>query len=560
MAVEFGKYQLLKRIGAGGMGQVFLARTATQGFEKLVVIKRILPHLVEDEEFITMFFDEARIAARLNHPNLVQIFELGEADGSHYLAMEYVAGDDLRKAERFARNQSKPWPVGLCCRLIADSAAGLDYAHKLLGPTAEPLQLVHRDVSPQNILVGFDGAVKLIDFGVAKAVGRSQHTATGILKGKYAYMSPEQLEGAPFDHRSDQFALGAVFWEILTGKRLFKGESDLMTMRLVRECNVPPPSRLVPGLPKALDGIVLRALAKDPKARFPEAAEFRMAIEDFTLEHSIPASPAHLVAYVRKLYAERIAREADASTLDELSGPNVFDDLPSRSQTSRSAQKKRSKSGSPSRQNVPASKVGGRPGSKVGSASASKPPKSGSASRSKEGTKRSRSAPETRRRTLPSMQAQRPSAPLSVLAVVAGALVAAGAVFAYRYLAEEPPGPQGPVRVLPVPYEPTARPLPPQLAVAQTVRILLDTTPSGAQVEVGGRELGVTPVEYLAPTDQLPVEAVFTLLGHEPERATLTATSGPAISVELRRRRPPSPAPGPKPRPPPSPLEIKQDR
>src|SRR4051812_45557952 len=252
MAVEYGKYQLLRKIGAGGMGQVYLARTAgSQGFEKLVVIKRILPHLVEDEEFLAMFFDEAKIAARLNHPNLVQIFDLGEANHSHYLAMEYVPGDDLRRVDVTSRKAQKPIPVGLVCRIIADAAAGLDYAHKAKDTQGKPLGLIHRDVSPQNILVGFDGAVKLIDFGVAKAAGRMQHTASGILKGKYPYMSPEQADGQEMDGRSDQFALGIVCWELLTRQRLFKGESDMHTLRLVKDCLVPKPSSLNPEIPPA---------------------------------------------------------------------------------------------------------------------------------------------------------------------------------------------------------------------------------------------------------------------------------------------------------------------
>src|SRR5712692_872591 len=317
MAVPFGRYQLLKKIGSGGMGQVFLARTAgTQGFEKLIVIKRLLPHLAEDEEFRDMFFDEARIAARLNHPNLIQIFDLGEEGGSYFLAMEYVAGEDLRRLERYASSQGRPVPLGLACRIAADAAAGLDYAHKARTSQGQPLGLVHRDVSPQNILVGFDGAVKLIDFGVVKALDRLQHTATGILKGKYPYMSPEQASGAEMDHRSDVFSLGIIFWELLTGARLFKGASDMITIRLVRECQVRPPSSVNPEVTSDLDALVLRALAEDPHARYPDAAAFRLAIEELILANQLQASSAHLVAFIASLYGDRIARESDPSTHD----------------------------------------------------------------------------------------------------------------------------------------------------------------------------------------------------------------------------------------------------
>ncbi|MBS1153096.1 MAG: protein kinase, partial [Myxococcaceae bacterium] len=181
MAIQFGRYQLLKKLASGGMGQVFLARTGQEGFEKLVVLKRILPHLVEDEEFFTMFQDEAKITMRLNHPNIAQIFEFGEERGIHFLVMEYIAGEDIRRLTKRVAAAGQTLPLGVILRVIADAAAGLDYAHKGRDSKGVPLGLVHRDVSPQNVLVGFDGAVKLIDFGVAKAAGRAQHTATGIL-------------------------------------------------------------------------------------------------------------------------------------------------------------------------------------------------------------------------------------------------------------------------------------------------------------------------------------------------------------------------------------------
>ncbi|MBI5478859.1 MAG: serine/threonine protein kinase, partial [Deltaproteobacteria bacterium] len=239
MGIPFGRYELLRKIAAGGMGQVLLARKGAEGFEKLVVIKRILPHLVEDEEFFTMFMDEARITMRLDHPNIARINEFGVENGIHYIEMEYVAGEDVRRVDKRARAVGQTIPLGIILRIMADAAAGLDFAHKAKDARGLPLNLVHRDVSPQNVLVGFDGAVKLIDFGVAKAAGRAQHTATGILKGKFPYMSPEQADGLEMDGRSDVFALAIVMWELLTGKRLFKGENELMTQRLVKACQVP---------------------------------------------------------------------------------------------------------------------------------------------------------------------------------------------------------------------------------------------------------------------------------------------------------------------------------
>jgi len=337
MAAPFGRYQLLRKIAAGGMGQVFLARTGTAGFEKILVIKRILPSLGEDEEFVEMFFDEARIAARLNHPNLVQIFDVGEVDGVPFLAMEYLRGEDLRRVEKAARQAGKPLPVGLLLRIIADAAAGLAYAHDVRDAQGKPMGLVHRDVSPQNILVGFDGAVKLIDFGVAKAAGRSQRTASGILKGKYAYMSPEQADGRPLDGRSDLFALGIILWEMLAGRRLFKGENDLETLRLVKECQVPPPSRLNPAVTPELEAISLRCLRPRAEDRFPDAAALRLALEDYIVRQGLPASAAHLADFLKPLYAARIEREVHPESMDELSEAA---DLDARSASESKSQRK----------------------------------------------------------------------------------------------------------------------------------------------------------------------------------------------------------------------------
>src|SRR5262245_27817626 len=318
MSIPFGRYELLKKLAAGGMGQVFLARRKGVGFEKLVVLKRILPHLVEDEEFFTMFLDEARLTARLNHPNIAQIFDVEAEAGQHLVVMEYVQGDDVRRVEKRARATGVKMPIGVICRIIADAAAGLDYAHKARDDHGKPLGIVHRDLSPQNVLVGFDGGVKLIDFGVAKAAGRAQHTATGVLKGKFPYMSPEQAEGEELDARSDIFALGIVLWELLCDKRLFKGDSDVMSQRLVKACQVPPPSQLDTKLPKALDAIVLKSLARNRDERFQTAQELREAIEQYTLDAHIPASASHLATFMQKLYADRIAQLQDPSKLDEL--------------------------------------------------------------------------------------------------------------------------------------------------------------------------------------------------------------------------------------------------
>lgn len=322
MAVEFGRYKLLRKLGSGGMGQVFLARAARpEGGEELVVIKRLLPHLAEDAAFLQTFFDEAHIAAGLAHPNVVRIFDVGKVAGSPYLAMEYVAGEDLRRLERFSRAKEMPVPLGACCRIIADAAAGLEAAHRARDRNGQPLDLIHRDVSPQNILVGFDGAVKLIDFGAAEAAGAP--------RGKHAYMSPEQTRGEPLGPSSDLFSLGVVFWELLTGKRLFKGSTDQETVQRVTACQVPPPSTVNSSVPARFDAVVLRALQRDPASRYPHADAFRLAIEDLATQLSLPARREDLAAYLSQLYAERLAGEAAATARDELHGSLELDDIPS---------------------------------------------------------------------------------------------------------------------------------------------------------------------------------------------------------------------------------------
>ncbi|MBI3184428.1 MAG: serine/threonine protein kinase [Myxococcales bacterium] len=493
MAVEFGRYQLLKKIASGGMGQIFLARAAGErGFEKLLVIKRILPHLLEDEEFFTMFFDEARVSARLNHPNIVQIFDLGEVEGSHFLAMEYVPGEDLRRLDKLLRSMEQSIPLGLACRIIADAAAGLDYAHKARDSQGQPLGIVHRDVSPQNILVGFDGGVKLIDFGVAKAAGRGQQTATGILKGKYAYMSPEQVDGLEIDHRSDIFALGIVFWEILTAKRLFKGESDLTTMRLVKDCSVPPPSRVSSELPPAIDEIILKALARNRDQRYPDAMAFRLAIEEFSLEQKQPSSSAHLVAFLRELYADRIAEEADVASMDQLQPDEQLDPTgtPSRSSTMRVDRA--------------APKASAKPGGTVSL------------------------SPAHRRRL-----------PWALIAVAVVLAVGAGLALPRLLPAKPSTEPMPPASALPPPPSPNPPASvsePPRPPPPAPIAIKLLSEPLGAAVEIDGKPLGTTPLDYALDAAGGTRMALFTKEGFEPAQAAVSAQVAPELSVQLKRK------------------------
>ena len=276
---SFGNYTLIKKLATGGMAEVWLAKqVGIEGFNRHVVIKRILPHLAEDPEFVQMFLNEAKVAARFNHPNIAQIFDLGETGGQYYIAMEFIHGEDLGRVMRRAWSTGQWIARHIALRVIADTCQGLYYAHTRNDEQGRPLRVVHRDISPQNILVSFDGAVKVVDFGIAKASDQVSNTKSGAIKGKFAYMAPEQAAGKPLDARSDLFALGLVLYELVTGVRPLKRDSELATLQAALECKIDPPSA-VAEVPTELDGIVMRALAKAPDDRYASARQFAAALE-----------------------------------------------------------------------------------------------------------------------------------------------------------------------------------------------------------------------------------------------------------------------------------------
>ena len=286
------------------------SNTGFGGFERLVCLKCILPHLSAQEDFLKMFQDEARIAANLIHPNIAQIYDIAQEGENYYIAMEYVRGEDLRRIynQEVSRGTAIPHPIA--AQVMMGAAAGLDYAHRQSTLEGEPLGIVHRDVSPQNILVTYDGHVKLIDFGVAKAAGKLISTRSGVLKGKYSYMSPEQASGDPVDGRTDIFAMGITLYEITTGTRLFKRENELETLHAVIACNVTPPSQVLPGYDPQLEAIILKALAYDPDNRYTTAGEMEHALEQYLIEGGFPTSASHLASYMQDLFAEKLADEA----------------------------------------------------------------------------------------------------------------------------------------------------------------------------------------------------------------------------------------------------------
>jgi serine/threonine protein kinase len=301
--MRLGKYQLLRRLATGGMAEVFLAKTdGPMGFEKLLVIKRILPHLAEDPQFVDMFLGEAKLAAQLNHPNLVQIFDFGEAEGSYFIAMEYIDGPNLRLLVARSRDAQIPIPFSLAARIVSQAAEGLAYAHDFRGHlTNEPLHLIHRDVSPDNILVSRSGAVKLVDFGIAKARGQSHHTQVGTVKGKVAYMAPEQLRGEPLDRRVDLYGLGVVLYELCTGRMPFDANSDASMVRAVLYETAIPATERVPNLPLPLQNILARLLAKKREDRYADCGSLHADLERFTHQSGAPATAFVLSSLVARL-------------------------------------------------------------------------------------------------------------------------------------------------------------------------------------------------------------------------------------------------------------------
>jgi len=296
----FGPYELTERINIGGMAEVF--RAIDRVHRRTVAIKRILPAIAEDDEFVQMFRDEAVIASQLDHPNIAKIYDVGKVDLSYYLALEFVNGKDLRTLFERASKANAPFPIEFCMHVVIEASRGLDYAHQKKDARGNPLGLVHRDVSPQNILVSFDGDVKLIDFGIAKAAGKLTRTQVGTIKGKFGYMSPEQVRGLPIDHRSDVFALGICLWEMLALERLFAGDNEIAIMEKIRACDVPPLEKKNSAVTPELETMILKALAKDVDERYASAAELCDDLTAFAKGHGIPLGRASASEYMRRTF------------------------------------------------------------------------------------------------------------------------------------------------------------------------------------------------------------------------------------------------------------------
>lgn len=303
--MRVGRYEIIRKIANGGMAELFLAREqGPWGFEKTVVLKRILPHLAEDSAFVDMFLSEAKLASRLRHSNIVDIVDLGRAEGSYYLIMEYIDGPNLRVLLRAASGLGVTLAPELCAWIISEACEGLAFAHEFCDPvTRKPLGLVHRDISPDNILVSQEGGVKVVDFGIAKAADQVHRTATGIIKGKLSYMAPEQLRGKPLDRRVDVYALGMVFYELLTGRKPFDATTEAsMAKAILSEPFVPALQRR-PDLPADVQQILDRALAKDRDQRYPDCRAFQADLAEFIHSTRKLLSSAQVARLVAKLTA-----------------------------------------------------------------------------------------------------------------------------------------------------------------------------------------------------------------------------------------------------------------
>jgi serine/threonine protein kinase len=306
---RFGKYTLVAKLAQGGMAEIFLARLGgAAGFEKLVCIKRILPSYAQDAGFVSMFLDEARIAARISHPNVCQVYELGSLEGQYYIAMEYLEGVPVAAFRRRERYPTPPDPR-LVVGIAMQACEGLHHAHQLRGPDGQPLEVVHRDISPQNLFATADGIVKVLDFGIAKMHNASQKTTTGTVKGTYAYMPPEQLRGERVDRRSDVFAMGAVVWELLARRHLFRRETDFLTFQAITTDPIPDVCTFRPDVPDQIGVVITRALARDREERWPTIRAFGEALLQACLPVGGPLSPAAIGEEVVRAFGDSLEEQ-----------------------------------------------------------------------------------------------------------------------------------------------------------------------------------------------------------------------------------------------------------
>jgi tRNA A-37 threonylcarbamoyl transferase component Bud32 len=526
---------VIKRLAAGGMAEILLARASgLPGFQKMVVVKRILPELATKSDFVEMFLDEARIAATLQHPNVVQMYDVGVVDRNYFIAMEYLHGEDVRSIMKALTRRDERLPLEHALSILIGVSSGLHYAHDKVGFDGKPLNIVHRDVTPQNIIVTYDGAVKLLDFGIAKASNRVGETRFGTLKGKVPYMSPEQCRGEPLDRRSDIFSLGIMLYELTLGKRLFRGGSDFEILKKIVEGTITPPRFIDPNYDPALERIVLRALEKDKEKRYQTARELQLDLEALVREGRLHVSSIALQGFMERVFGHKIEawREAQAQgkSLGEhllaAEAENVLDDEdleeidPAEAEQAAQWAKERDAM----RRRLEEEAVGMEVPTPASNPSL--PPQVGAAS-------------------LDALRAPRSKAPW----LIAGALltaVAVGAVWKLRpHPVAAPTPPPAPVVVAaPVPVaapapEPATPPVPTPLPVGI---VKVSTTPPGATLYLDGKKLeGTSPLTL----DQIEAEREHVLLvqleGYKDElqRFTVKTADVEPIDVKLAREAAP---------------------
>jgi len=476
----FGRYTLLQRIGAGGMAEVFLAIVAgPEGFQRSMVIKRMLPHLSQDTAFVRMFVDEAKVSALLSHPNLVQVFEFGKVDESYFIAMDYVHGRTLTaiKAELAARQRQMP--IAASVEIARQTCKGLDYAHSLQAVDGKPLGIVHRDISPPNLMVDRHGVVKILDFGIARVADelREVRTKIGTMKGKISYMSPEQLNLHDIDHRSDIFAVGIVLHELLTGQRLFRANNDYASSRMVLEAEIPRPSSVNPAVPAALDEVVMQALQRERDLRYATAGDMAGALEAVMAEAKL--SPQEHAKMFAELFPADVADKGVAAS-GSYSGPGAASPATPEEQKTSIA--------------PPLALAAGAPAVTLAGGVA------GDAAR-----------PRARGRRL----------------VIAGAAVVAVGLLAATPLARRALSPA----IAPPSSAPPA---------AHTVSLSIDSTPQDAEVtRVGAdRPLGKTPLTVVQPRSTQVIELRIERAGYAPATYKIIPDLDKAVRIDLVRLSP----------------------
>ena len=328
MANQQQRYKVIERIASGGMAEVFRAESAgLEGFKKTVAIKRVLPHLAEKKQFIGMFLDEARLSAYLSHSNCVQVFDIGVGDNTYFIVMEYVDGSDLKGVIEYRKRLGQPFPVEEACLVCVRICEGLAYAHEVTDARGQCMNIVHRDMSPPNVLITRYGEVKIVDFGLAKANSQLERSEPGIIKGKFSYLSPEAAQGLPVDAKTDIFAVGIILWELLAGRRLFLGESDLETVRMVQQARVPSVKRFNPRVSVELEAVLNKALALDPRQRYPTARDFGRDLNKILFNLSREVSSFEIAQLVIPIWRERIEKKKQRADRGSIIGSLIDEAL-----------------------------------------------------------------------------------------------------------------------------------------------------------------------------------------------------------------------------------------